>query len=186
MTDRAPICFVDTETTGLSLDDDVWEFAALRLEPDGYVQSISIFIEHNIGKCSLLPEPFLSDHRRRYQLDAARSKPSAAVTINDYTAGAHLIGAVPSFDSERLARLLRNEGLEPKWHYHLGDVENFAVGYLAGRRSMSKGIIPADLAPPWDSEDLSRAVGVEPDNYDRHTAMGDVLWARAIYDRVMG
>lgn len=42
------------------------------------------------------------------------------------------------------------------------------------------------LAPPWDSEAVSRAVGVNPDDFERHTAMGDVRWAMAIYDAVMG
>lgn len=41
------------------------------------------------------------------------------------------------------------------------------------------------LLPPWDSNDLSRAVGVDPDLFKRHTAMGDALWAAAIYERVM-
>jgi oligoribonuclease (3'-5' exoribonuclease) len=45
---------------------------------------------------------------------------------------------------------------------------------------------PSIAVPPWDSGELSRAVGVDPDDFDRHTALGDARWAKAIYQAVMG
>ena len=40
---------------------------------------------------------------------------------------------------------------------------------------------------PWRSDDLSAALGVEAVSpEERHTAMGDALWAKRIYDRVVG
>ena len=36
------------------------------------------------------------------------------------------------------------------------------------------------------SNQLSLAVGVDPDDYDRHTALGDCRWAKAIYQAVIG
>ena len=55
---------------------------------------------------------------------------------------------------------------------------DLAVGYLAGRGE--------PLPPlPWNSDNLSRMVGVDPDRFDRHTAMGDALWTQAIYDRIV-
>ena len=57
------------------------------------------------------------------------------------------------------------------------ELENLAIGYLAGRGE--------PLPPlPWNSDDLSRAIGINPDDYRRHEAMADVEWARDIYDRV--
>jgi len=44
---------------------------------------------------------------------------------------------------------------------------------------------PTGAKPPWKSEALSRAVGVDPRDFDRHTALGDALWARAIYSAVI-
>ena len=41
-------------------------------------------------------------------------------------------------------------------------------------------------ALPWDSDEISRVVGVDPDDFDRHTALGDARWARAIYDAITG
>jgi hypothetical protein len=58
------------------------------------------------------------------------------------------------------------------------DVENLAVGYLAGIGSV--------FTPPWNSDRLSEALGLEPvDESERHTALGDARWAMRIYDAVM-
>jgi hypothetical protein len=117
----------------------------------------------------------------------------------------HVIGCVPDFDTSGGARLLKRHGLEWRAHYHKFDVENAVVGYLAGMlNALAKaGIaveerhgyfaepltslsrIEAAIRPPWNSEDLSRAVGVEPPGPDeRHTALGDAVWAEKIWDVV--
>lgn len=42
------------------------------------------------------------------------------------------------------------------------------------------------IAPPWKSDDLGLALGVEPcPEEDRHTALGDARWVKRIYDTVM-
>jgi hypothetical protein len=118
------------------------------------------------------------------------------------THGLHLAGAVVSFDAERLWKLLRANGECPMWHYHLIEVEALAAGWVAAQcigqanDGKSRGTIPVSVdgkiidningRPPWKSDSLSRAVGVEPDDFDRHTALGDARWAKAIYEAVMG
>lgn len=111
------------------------------------------------------------------------------------THGKHIVGAVPWFDTERfLERYLRDLNACPTWHYHLIDIEALAVGYLAGRWAIGQQydrIIAAKDAGaimplPWDSEELTRAVGVDPDDFDKHTALGDARWAKAIYEAVTG
>jgi len=74
------------------------------------------------------------------------------------------------------------------WHYHLIDVENLAVGYLFGRHPVTQALKVPDpvLALPWDSDRLSEQVGVTPPTDERHTAMGDVRWAMALYDACTG
>ncbi len=117
------------------------------------------------------------------------------------TRGLHLAGAVVSFDAERLWKLLRANGECPMWHYHLVDVEALAAGWVSaqcegeaadGTRG-TVGVVRLDGSvnhidgrPPWTSTDLSLAVGVNPSAFDRHTALGDARWARAIYRAVMG
>lgn len=176
----APIVFLDTETTGLELDADIWEIAAVRREPDGQQARLHLFVEHDTDKCVRLPQSFHDDHRKRWAaLDHDPvTRVMAAAQVHAFTDGAHIIGAVPNFDTERLARMITAIGSRPMWHYHLIDVENLVVGHLAARGQA--------LAPPWNSEDLCRYIGIDPNDYARHTAMGDVEWAMAIYDKVMG
>ena len=113
--------------------------------------------------------------------------------FRDLTAGCHLAGAVVSFDEERLRRLLRRNEILHRWHYHLVDVETLAVGYLAGSSAYGKSAAGSKqaevwpvIAPPWKSDDLSGLLGISVSDEDRHTALGDAKWARALYNAVMG
>jgi hypothetical protein len=189
----APLVFMDTETTGLSLDDDIWEFAAIRREPDGTETELHLLIQHARAKCERLPQSFREDHEKRWS--DVRSVPAdqAALSIHDLfthphsDVKPHVVGAVPNFDTERLAAMLTAFGFAVPWHYHLIDVENLAVGYLAGRAS--HGDLDAGLAIPflpWKSDDLAAALGVTITEDERHTARGDARWAMRIYDAVMG
>lgn len=200
------IAFVDTETTGLSLDDEIWEFAAIVREEDGSETTCHMFIEHDPAKCNRLPRDFLADHRARFPQSSSPQwhddvvpQEDAAMTIAALLGDnkTHIVGCVPNFDTERLALLLRRFGMEPRWHYHLLDVENLAVGWLNGVAARAideakmRGEEPPRLdrsrtLPPWDSEAISRAVGVDPDRFERHTALGDVRWAAALFDAVTG
>lgn len=197
----APLVFADTETTGLRRDDEIWEFAGIRRDPDGVVDDLHLFIEHDPDKCNRLPERFRVDHDMRYDDAKAVAPAEAAKMIAAFLAPdrkhgrVHIVGAVPNFDTERLSLLLEAHGLEWPAHYHLIDVENLAVGYLAAV-ALDPDSVPDEvgavdpvdelLAPPWISDDLSKALGITPDETARHTAMGDTLWAMAIYDKVMG
>jgi hypothetical protein len=113
---------------------------------------------------------------------------SAATLLHRMLEGRTVVGAVPNFDTERLALFMRKHlgsGYRDPWHYHLMDVENLAVGYLHGYGGDEA---PADLLlPPWDSDELTEALGLGPaPEHERHTALGDCRWARSIYDRVTG
>lgn len=176
------IVFMDTETTGLSLDDDIWEFAAIRREEDGTETEFHLFIDHNRNKCRQLPESFRADHDTRYRdHQAVTQEQAASIIAGVFRNGKpHVVGAVPNFDTERIAMLIAEWPVlgRPGWHHHLIDIENLAVGYLAGQ-----GLEIPVL--PWDSDELSRACGVEPPTTERHTAMGDARWAMAVYDAIM-
>lgn len=193
----APLVFLDTETTGLTLNDDIWEIAAIRREPDGTETELHIFVEHDRKKCEQLPPSFREDHDARYRDHQAYTRNQAASAFLDIVRNGrpHIVGAVPNFDTERLAWLLRgwSSDWQPTWHHHLIDVENLAVGYLARELALKiaggdpdRHTITEAIAAPWDSDDLSRAVGIDPARFERHNAMGDVHWAMAIYDAVMG
>ena len=109
---------------------------------------------------------------------------TAANIVAAVTHGAHLVSAVPNFDAEVLAALLRDNGLTPTWHYHLIDVEALAVGWVC---AWDRGDGGPGIRPPWRSDDLSSALGVPlPAPDKRHTALGDAEWALAMYDHITG
>ncbi len=178
---RSGVAFIDTETLGLDADvHPVWEVGLIL--PTGQEETFKIEVT---GRDITLAYPKaleISRFEERYRNGPDPMPPAdaAAWLAHLIPLHCHLAGAVVSFDEERLRRLLWRHGFAPPWHYHLIDVETLAVGYLAGVAFGEK------QSPPWDSESLSRAVNVNPDDFDRHTALGDARWAKAVYDAVIG
>jgi hypothetical protein len=197
----APIVFMDTECDGLRPDRKVWEVAIVRREPDGREVEWQAFVEIDLSTA----EPYglqvgrfyerhllgrgLSGHQPDARGPEPISRRRAAFEVARRTHGAHVVGAVPSFDTNVLDSLLREQGLIPAWHYHLIDVEVLALGYLAGRWStvVDKQGNTRLRTPPYSSDELTEALGVESASEDeRHTAMGDVRWVMRMYDAIMG
>jgi len=184
MTSWTPIAFLDTETTGVHPGRLPWEIAIIRREPTGDESTWIIQIE-DIDLTNA--DPFglnISGFYQRHTLAGGEPGPAKTMTeaeaapiVEHMTRDAHIIGAVPNFDTETLAAMLRRHRLTPAWHYHLIDIEALAVGYLANRG------IPVDL--PWNSDALSRQCGIDPPtDDDRHTAHGDTLWVKRWFDAI--
>jgi hypothetical protein len=95
----------------------------------------------------------------------------AAKHIMQWTFGATIVGAVPSFDTDILARLLRNEGYLPSWHHRLRCVETLTAG------SFGRDI--GGLAA------CAHELGLEYDEDAAHTAMGDARLAERIWTHLM-
>jgi hypothetical protein len=201
----APLCFLDTETTGVHPGRRVWEVGMIRRE-SGHQAETQFFVDVDLS----LADPFGLNvggfYERhpygRYLAGHSAAAPRSGVsTVTQYEAarkvarwthGAHIVGAVPNFDTEVLGKMLRAHGLIQAWHYHLIDVEALAVGYLAGvgKQAANDGVIDPEIdlgriAPPWKSHDLSAAIGVASAVKDEHTALGDARWAMRVYDAVM-
>lgn len=255
----APLCFIDTETTGLDPDrHEIWEVACIIRtyvegedlekvqESAGDLGVVAAFGESryvwqlpvDLGRADTIALNIGHFHERRsnYFNEGAPSTGYVHDVLNDddvglvawchdfarLTWGAHMIGMVPSFDTDRLWRLLRAHGACPGWHYQPIDVETLAVGAILGTAAMlnpaevvryvdARPMIrtgdvdhaiderPEDLpdrgasgrrlmmertALPWDSERLSSWFGIDASRYDRHTALGDVEWARDLWDAI--
>lgn len=186
------VIFVDTETTGLDPErHEVWDIALL--EEDGAEHEFHIRPERlssadptalrlthfyeRIEAAGRYEETIEEGYPKRTKTISRSSfwtkasRRAIAAQIATLTAGKHLVGAVPSFDASFLATLLRREDYVPAWHYHLIDVETLIAGRLG-------------LRPPFGSEDLSRAIGINPAQFDRHTAIGDARWVKAQYEAV--
>ena len=174
-----PIVFLDTETLGLGINDPIWEIAAIRRESDGAENRYHFHVSDAEGRRLTPPDGFPDRFRADFNARYGQVLPLPPRTLrpllrNLFRDRPHVVGAVPNFDTERIAHQFGVDG----WHYHLIDVENLAVGFILGRFRSATPL-------PWDSDHLSRMVGVEPPTDGRHTAMGDAMWARDIYDLVV-
>ncbi len=211
------ICFIDTETTSLRHDRRAWEIGIIARYDDKDVER-HWFVDTddldlgNADVMSLKVGRFYDRHpQARNGRDGGygdvRDEADVLREVEAVTRGAHLVGAVVSFDADVLGQRMRAHGICPSWHYHLCDVEALAVGYLNGRRARQNEIVdgyplenkgeqapglvrwnspgPWDVPLPWKSDDLSAALGITVSEEDRHTALGDAKFARAIYDAVM-
>lgn len=201
--ERPPVIFVDTETLGLdSVVQPMWEVAAVMPGGSSRLWQLPV-TEVEISLANPVAQE-LTGFEERY---AMRPSPGGGrpwrlsemdVLLEDFVddfgemaRDKHWVGAVPSFDEERIRSLFRRYGRLPTWHYHLIDVETLMVAAVA--RDKDRGAVWAGnelfdpRALPWKSRDLSRAVGVDPDDYQpAHTALADARWARACWEAVMG
>ena len=94
-----PLCFLDTETTGVGADDEIWEFAARRHDASG-LHELHLFIEHDPVKAQQLPTQFYTDWLTRYPHEQWKDRVgthAAARQIQEFTLGCHIIGACPYF-----------------------------------------------------------------------------------------
>lgn len=195
MTTETPtIAFLDTETTGLDpVRHEVWEVGLIlrKPDPDGGWQADEEYLWQlpvDLSEADLIGLNVGRFKERRWEgitddvvggiwpadgtgNGAELPLDTWAEVFMDLTWGAHIVGAVPDFDSRRLGDLLLRHGALPAWHYHLVCAEVLAAGKLG-------------MLPPWRSDDLAFALGVEVSEEDRHTALGDARMARAMYDAV--
>lgn len=172
------LCFIDTETTSLRHDRRAWEVGIIAREPDGSESEHQWFVDLDdldLGNADLMALKigrFHDRHPGKFAGSPCGPERWVMEQVEEITRDAHLVGAVVSFDADVLGQRMRARGLCPSWHYHLIDVEALAAGHLGAR-------------PPWESDELSARLDVKVSDEDRHTALGDARWARALYDAVM-
>lgn len=136
----------------------------------------------------------------RYDHDAALNETVSTGRFANLTKGRILVGAVPSFDEERMRRQFRqhidHQAIQFPWHYQLIDVETLAAGYLTSMRHAGVNMVgewgrevpyPDPMLWPLDSDQISKALGLTPSkDGGRHTALADARWAREVFMAVMG
>jgi len=171
------LVFVDTECTGLDLDADIWEFAAVRRHSDGSRSQLHLFVAHDPAKAARLPEPFRTDYLTRCP-DVAGLVPQreAAIRIAEFIGiNSVVVGAVAAFDSQRLAMLFDRHRMAPRpWLYTVVDVCALAAGYLRAQGQL--------VEFPLHVEQLGRHLGINANLYERHTAMGDIAFVEDIFN----
>lgn len=173
------LLFLDIESLGVTPGVAVWEVAARRVENGRSVGSMSVFVQHDPrARDADYPDSMADDYAARYDHRQAVTAAEVLARLHNFAEGRVIVcGSNPSFDMQHLEHLAVTFGVDvPPWHYHPLDIPTLVHGYLLG-----KGIAPAQ---PWTSEFMSRCVGVDPRDYGRHTAMGDVEWACAMWQAV--
>lgn len=188
MYDPTKIAFCDSETTGLNPErHPMWEIAIILPDTD----------EEHVWQASLTPteirnaDPIalrINGFEDRYDPLTALRRGASAIRARDLLTGRHIVGAVPSFDEERLRReYVEAFGWPDRfpWHYRLVCVEALAVGFIAcGSREYHS---VNEVGLPWDSHRLGEILGVDPTpEAERHTALGDARWARRMYEAIVG
>jgi DNA polymerase III epsilon subunit-like protein len=178
------LVFLDSETTSLvRWSRRPWEIALIVREPGGtaetdmeYCWQIENVDLSDADPMSLKIGKFHDRHVRygtkRTQSEFLLPEGQVAGLVEHLTRGVTLVGAVPDFDEQTLAAMLRRHGLCPTWHYHLCDVETLAAGAMK-------------LPPPWNFDKVLAAYGLAYKEEDRHTALGDARLVRDLYDAIM-
>lgn len=169
----ARFVFVDTEATGLDHErHELTEVAWIVRFEDGSEAERQFFPQHTTDGAT--PEALELTRYAERIAPQTRSPASEWLTqFLDDARGAYLVGAVPDFDANHLARMCRKVGLEPTWDHHLLDVETLALPLIApgpdGPRSLAK---------------TCQALGVEHDKDQAHGALYDAQQAMRVFDRV--
>ena len=200
------LTFVDTETTHLDpRRGDAWEIAVIRRNEDGVDTEHLWQIRPDLTTAD--PESLkIGRFEERFAVpdgwDAIEFIPSGPpmreklsemlFDLQEALRGGVLIGSNPGFDVAFLTKLLQAHGRKLPWHYRPIDIATLAAGYRYGQATSGTYggdfLYPTDYPQlPYKSYELSRAVGVEPPASDvTHTALGDAIWARSVWDAVTG
>lgn len=184
------LLFLDCETTGL--DPTIhrpWEIAWALYAIEG---NRMVRVEERCDLVALSTLDIVSADQEALKIGGFHERwATRLVTSSDYLAtvwssidGApRLVGSNPGFDDRFVGEWLERQGAQRPWHYHHVDLPSVALGE----------IITSDLEPKeyqqaaragFKSNDLSRLCGIEPDEYERHTARGDVHWCVAWWARL--
>ena len=170
------VLFIDTETTGLDPDrHEMWDLAIIDASGREFVYHFRPNLRAADPMALRIGQYYERTSDPKWQWSDPRFH---AADIARRLDGTHLVGAIPWFDAEFLRRWLDRWDEKGTWHYHHIDIEALAVGYLAAKGEA------VDL--PYHSKDLSRRIGVDPDQFEAHTALGDARWAKAVYEKIVG
>lgn len=115
------LAFCDVETTGLDPErHEIYEIGLILRDDDGIECSYRWWLPVDLSRADVIALNVGRYHDRKPRLGLGpfrwlgadrgwdpRSVQSVADDFSELTWGAHLVGAVPSFDAERLSRWLR-------------------------------------------------------------------------------
>lgn len=206
------IVFADVETTHLDPQvGHIWELALIVRDPGGedveYLWRIrpdlanadpnalrvGRYYERNVEPAPRPGSVYAVEHPEIRGYSSAESTKVAA-EVAELLDGAVLVGQNAQFDAAHLAAFLRRNGQAYTAHYRPICVTTMAAGFLHGIKAEADATADADRvarldalhpaveALPWSSRDIAKAVGVDVDGYETHTALGDARLAMNLWD----
>lgn len=194
------IAFIDTETTSLHPLRRAWDIAVILRRPGKPDRPMTWFVAvedlamNYADPFALAVGNFYTRHPEvnpeappagssRFGLRNDVTREDAALrALERVTRGALLVGANTAFDVETLDRRMRANALLSSWHYSPHDVKGLARGWLRGL-ARSPEPFP-DLGA--STETYARALGIDVEKFDKHTALGDAKLARAMWNIIEG
>lgn len=175
MTERHLI-IVDLETTGLNIfRDEPLEVAALNVTTGEKIE----FVPHVRRGVLMDASPEALAINRYYERELFDRMLTPAETLASFQELAMMLkgntfaGSNPTFDSGMLRNVFINRvGINPQWHHRLADISAITAGVFK---------LPATELPGL--ADCCRHFGFPLENYEAHTAMGDVLATAECFKR---
>ena len=173
--DPTKVAFCDSETLGLNpACHPIWELAIILPDRD----EEHVWQVRPTSDERMLADPIavrISGFDKRYDDAAALRKGETVDRFSELLRGRHIVGAVPSFDEERLRLMyLSVHGMHDRfpWHYRLVDVESGMLAKLG-------------IGPGQEPDALAALLGVTV-HPDKHSALGDARWVRAVFEALVG
>lgn len=203
MSSEPLVAFIDAETTGLDPDagHEAWEWGLILRDPYAAPHERDVEYLWQVRPDLTRADPLAlskSGYYRRAKLNSyapgaaqlVEGPDSAKVTtvvglahmLAPLLADAVVVGCNPGFDRDFLRPFLRLHGQVYTCHYRPVCVTTMGAGYLLGQGQTH----PAALSVPWSSDHIASLLGVDPADYDRHTALGDCRFARDQWDAITG
>ena len=174
--------------------EHMWRMKPDLARADAAALSVGRFYERTAkmcGKCSRLDRVFdLTAWPKDGSKDPEWSSPKRlAAEMAQMLDGATIIAANPTFDAGFLTAFLNHYGQAATWHYRLRDIGSMAHGYLNACATL--GVSGRDAAmgvPAIDAstDEFAKALGVDLEQFDRHTALGDCRLVAAMLNVMTG
>lgn len=161
----SPLCFIDTETTGLNPAlHQPYEVCIWREDSE---EPVTLRLPHTLAHADQFALGVGGYFEREFRPFLESADGYATTRLIDLLEGVTLVGSNPAFDAAMLTRFIGT----PVWHHRMIDVSNVAM-------------VVFDLGRPEGLAGVAgrvRYAGYEVPEPD-HTAEGDVRTTRAVYE----
>lgn len=179
------LSMIDVESTGTEDHHVIWSATVIKVEDFdprvGFLQRKDRLWTIEVSDEELrMAQPEALRINRFYELydrKDTEDRNQAAWEIAQFTAGTQLVAINPTFDIKKTEKFLQSEDVTPAWYYEPIDVKNMAMGTLIGRKRVPTN----EYDPPWSTAKTAELMGLDINDYDRHTSSGDALLCLNLY-----